>query len=64
MKKLLIGITALALIAIAGSLWWVYNSLDSQVAFAIRRYGSEITGVPVSLSSAHIAIADGRARIA
>ena len=63
MKKLLLEIAAFALIAITGSLWWVYNSLDSQVASAIRRYGSEITGVPVSLSSIHIAIADGRATL-
>lgn len=63
MKKPLLGIATLVLIVTAGSLWWVYNSLDSQVASAISRYGSEITGVPVSLSSAHIAIADGRATL-
>jgi uncharacterized protein involved in outer membrane biogenesis len=61
MKKLLLGIVATALLAISGGLWWVYHSLDAQVASAIRRYGSEMTGVPVGLSSAHIAIADGRA---
>jgi hypothetical protein len=63
MKKPLFGIAALVLIVTAGSLWWVYNLLDSQVAVTIRRYGSDITGVPVSLSSAHIAIADGRATL-
>jgi uncharacterized protein involved in outer membrane biogenesis len=60
MKKLLLGIAAIALLAISGGLWWVYHSLDAQIASAIRRYGSEMTGVPVGLSSAHIAIADGR----
>lgn len=54
MKKLLLGIAALGLIVIAGSLWWVYNSLDAQVPSAIRRYGSEITGVSISLSKAKI----------
>lgn len=61
MKKPLLGIVVFALIATAGSLWWVSNSLDSQVASAIRRYGSQITGVPVSLSGVHVTIADGRA---
>ncbi|MGC4098749.1 MAG: hypothetical protein QM706_16670 [Nitrospira sp.] len=61
MKKLLIGMTLLALISIAGSLWWVYTSLDAQVASAIRRYGPEIAGVPISLSGVHISLVDGRA---
>jgi hypothetical protein len=61
MKKLIIGITAFVLITTAVTLWWIYNSLDSQVASAICRYGSKITDVPISLSSTHIAIADGRA---
>jgi len=63
MKKLLLGIAALGLVGIAGILWWVYNSLDAQVASAIRRYGPEITGVPVSLSSVHIAVTDGKATL-
>lgn len=63
MKKLLLGIAALVSISIAGSLWGVYSSVDSQVASAIRRYGPEITGVPVGLSSVHIGIADGRATL-
>ena len=63
MKKLLLGITALGLIVIAGSLWWVYNSLDAQIASAIRRYGSEITGVSISLSKVQINPLDGKAAL-
>ncbi len=63
MKKLLIGMTAFALTAIAGGLWWTYNSLDPQVASAIRRYGSEITGVPVSLSGVRISLTNSRATL-
>lgn len=63
MKHLLVGIAAVIVLAIAGSLWWVYHSLDAQVASAIRRYGPEITGVPISLSSAHIAVTDGKAAL-
>ena len=50
MKKLLFGIATLGIVAIAGSIWWLYYSLDAQVASAIRRYGAEITGVAVTLS--------------
>ena len=63
MKKLLLGIAGFVMLAITGSVWWLYNSLDSQVASAIQRYGSEITGVPVRLSNAHIDPLDGRAAL-
>ncbi len=61
MKKLLISIAALGVVAIAGSLWWLHNSLDTQVASAIRQYGPEITGVPISLSKTTINPLDGKA---
>lgn len=63
MKKLLVGIAVLGLVAIAGSLWWLYNSLDAQVASAIRRYGPDITGVSVSLAKATINPLDGKAAL-
>lgn len=63
MKKLLVGIAALGLIAVAGSLWWLYNSLDVQVATAIRRYGPEITGVQIRLSKAEIDPLNGKAAL-
>jgi hypothetical protein len=63
MKNLRLGITALVLVAVTGSVWWFYNSLDSQAASAIRRYGPEIIGVPVSLSGAHIDPLDGKAAL-
>ncbi|HRI38818.1 MAG TPA: hypothetical protein PLO50_09695 [Nitrospira sp.] len=63
MKKFLMSIAALGVITIAGSLWWLYNSLDAQVVSAIRRYGSEITGVPVTLSKVKINPLDGKAAL-
>jgi len=63
MKKLLLGIAGFLLLATAGSLWLVYNSLDAQIASAIRRYGPEITGVPVSLSGVSISVVDGKAAL-
>jgi uncharacterized protein involved in outer membrane biogenesis len=63
MKKLLLGLAAFVLLVITGALWWVYSSLDAQIASAIRHYGPEITGVPTSLSSAKIDPIDGRAAL-
>ena len=63
MKKLLLGIAGFLLLATAGSLWLVYNSLDAEIASAIRRYGPEITGVPVSLSGVSISVVDGKAAL-
>ena len=63
MKKLLISIAALGVVTIAGSLWWLHNSLDAQVASAIRRYGPEITGVSISLSNTTINPLDGKAAL-
>ncbi len=63
MKKALPGIAVLVVLGIAGSLWWLSRSLDSQMASAIRVYGSEIAGVRVSLSDVRIAVADGSATL-
>ena len=63
MKKLLLGIAIVVLLVIAGGAWWLYSSLDSVVASAIRKYGSQITGVTVKLSSVKIVPADGTASL-
>jgi uncharacterized protein involved in outer membrane biogenesis len=63
MKKILTIITLAVLISIAGGAWWLYDSLDALVASLIREYGTDITGVPVKLSSAKIMVADGTATL-
>ena len=63
MKKLLLGIAVVVLLVIAGGAWWLYTSLDSVVASAIRKYGPQITGVSVKLSSVKIVPADGTASL-
>lgn len=66
MKKSLkagLGITFVVVLAILGGLFWVFHSLDHLVASAIRTYGSEITGVPVSVGSVHIDLGEGSATI-
>ncbi len=63
MKKILLGIAVVVLFGIACGAWWLYRSLDSLVASAIREYGPEITGVSVKLSSVKIVPADGTAAL-
>ena len=63
MNKTPPGIAVLVVLGIIGSLWWLSRSLDSQVASAIRAYGSEIAGAPVSLSDVRIVVADGAATL-
>jgi hypothetical protein len=62
-KKILLGIAVVILLAIGGGAWWLYSSLDQLVGSAIRKYGSEITGVSVKLSSVKITPADGTATL-
>ena len=53
----------LVVFGIIGTAWWVSRSLDSQLVSAIRTYGSQVAGVPVSLSNARIVVADGTATL-
>jgi hypothetical protein len=59
MKKVLLGVALVIVLAIAGGAWWFYSSVDALMASAIRSYGPDITGVSVKLSSLKIAPADG-----
>jgi hypothetical protein len=63
MKKILLGVAVVVLFGIGGGAWWLYSSLDSLVASAIRQYGPEITGVSVKLASVSIKPADGSATL-
>ena len=63
MKKILLGIAIVLLLAIGGGAWWLYSSLDSLVASAIRTYAPEILGVSVKLSGVTIKPADGSASL-
>lgn len=63
MKKVFLFLSIVVVLAVAGGAWWLYRSLDSVVASAIRSYGPEITGVPVSLDSVHIDASAGTAEI-
>jgi len=61
-KALWIGVAAILLL-VGGGAWWLFRSLDSVVASAIRSYGPQITGVSVKLGSVIILPSDGQADI-
>jgi hypothetical protein len=58
MKKILVGLALLVVLA-AGALWYVINSLDALIEAAIERYGSEATGVSVSVGAVRISLREG-----
>lgn len=60
--SVLIG-SAVAVIAIAGGMLWLYSSLDSLLQAAIEKYGPEITQVSVHVSQVKLAPADGKGSI-
>ncbi len=63
MKRNLLIVGIILLLGIIGGAWWLYSSLDSLVASAIRKYGPGISGVSVKLSSVKIVPTDGTASL-
>ena len=63
MGKILVTVALVLVVVLAGGAWWLYRSLDSVVASAIRGYGPEITGVTVKLQGVKIQAAQGIAAI-
>lgn len=62
-KRILTAAAIILILAVAGGAWWLYHSLDSLVASAIRRFGPEITGVSIGLDRVTIDARDGRATV-
>lgn len=58
MKKAGIAFVVL-LIILAGALFWLHNNMDSLVKNAIEKYGSQMTGAKVQVSSVEIRAAQG-----
>ncbi len=63
MKKMVLWLALIVLLALGGAGWWLYHSLDRVVASAIRSYGPAITGVPFTLDAVHIDASAGTAEI-
>lgn len=60
---LLLVFVFLLLAPFAGGAYWLRGNLDRLVQQAISRYGSELTGVPVSVAAVHLDAANGRGEL-
>lgn len=63
MKKILLGLIVVILLAVAGVAWWLYKERDSLIADAIRTYGPQILGVSVKLGGVKTDVANQSAAI-
>ena len=63
MKKIIITTLVIIIVAIAGSVYYVMNNLDSLVEAAIEKYGSQATQTAVLVDSVKISLQDGAAAI-
>ncbi len=62
-KIILIGLFVVAVV-IAAAVYYVWSSLDTIVAAAIEKYGSEATQTQVSVDSVQLALTEGKGAIA
>lgn len=63
MKKILLPIFAILVLAMVGGGYWLYTSLDSIAQSAIEKYGSEITQARVRVQSVHLSPTNGQGSI-
>jgi hypothetical protein len=61
--KLLLALTALLLVALAFGAYWLHGNVDRLVQQAIARYGSAITGAPVSVATVRLDATNGRGEL-
>jgi hypothetical protein len=63
MKKVIIGVVLIIVVAIGGGVFYVLNNLDSLVKAAIETYGSQATQTAVRVDKVKINLADGAGAI-
>jgi hypothetical protein len=63
MKKILLGLFLLVIIALGAGVYYVYTHLDSLVEMAIEKFGSEATQTAVRVDRVRIKLQDGSAGI-
>jgi hypothetical protein len=63
MGKAMWTVFLVVVLVLAGGAWWLYSSMDSLVATAIRSYGPDITGVSVKVGGVKIRPTDGAATV-
>src|SRR5260221_4590356 len=50
---------AVLLLAVGGTLWWLYASREALIKHAIERYGPDLTGVSVKVKSVKLEPVEG-----
>lgn len=63
MKKVILGLILIIVIAIAGSVYYLLTNLDSLIETAIEKYGSEATQTSVLVNSVKMDLTNGAASI-
>ena len=63
MKKVILGLILIIVIAIAGSIYYLLTNLDDLIEAAIEKYGSEATQTSVLVDSVKTDLTDGAASI-
>jgi len=64
LRNVLFASLALALIVVAGALWWLWSSRDALLKEAIEKFGPDITSVPVSVERVRLEPLKGKGTIA
>ena len=63
MKKVILGLVLVVILAVAAGIYYVLTNLDSLVKAAIEKYGSQATQTAVRVDKVHIDLADGAGAI-
>ena len=63
MKKIILSLVIVVILALAGVLYYLFSNLDNLIKEAIEKYGSEATQTAVLVESVHIQLKDGAAAI-
>lgn len=63
MKKIILGIVLLLIIAIGGGVFYLFHNLDAIVKMAIEKYGSQAIQTPVRVDKVRIRLQEGSASI-
>ena len=63
MKKVIIGLVLVVLLAVAAGIYYVLTNLDSLVKAAIEKYGTQATQTAVRVDKVHIDLTDGAGAI-
>lgn len=63
MKKVILSVLIILLVAITGGVYYVFSNLDNIVKAAIEKYGSETTHTAVAVDDVKINLTDGSATI-